>query len=94
MDVKITPFTESTEYYIIPFAKTKSDFVELCIKFEIESIKLNTYECIREFLIYKDMHSTDTGYIISDKFAGDYKDKQSFKVQIKNELCVIHKITI
>ena len=94
MNVKITPLNESIEYYIIPYTKTKSDFPELCIKFEIESIKLNTYECIREFLVDKYMHSTDTGYIISDKFVGDYKDKQSFKVQIKNELCVIHKITI
>jgi len=93
MSIKITPLIDSPEFYIVPYEK-KSEFPQLCLKFEIDNIELHNYEFIKRFLEHNCMDSVDYGYIITKFFEGDYKDKQTFRVQNNKTSCVIHRIIL
>jgi hypothetical protein len=93
MPIKITPLVDANEFYIVPYERTSVNF-EICIKFEMEHITLSTYECIRSFLKDKRMDSKEFGYIITQKFEGDCKKKESYRIQNDKYDCIIHNISI
>ena len=95
MPVKITPLSCISEIYIIPYAR-KSENYELCLKFEMEHITLQTYECVKSFLEEKGLGSKEFGYIITNKFnyESEYKNISSYKAQNGKDECIIHRIII